>query len=424
MEVYGKIIMIATPFFFGLVLLEKWYGWYRGNDTVRNMDTVSSLSSGITNVVKDVLGLTFVVLTYQFLVDHLTIYKVQTTVLTYLIAFVSLDFSGYWLHRWQHKINFFWNRHAIHHSSEEFNLACALRQSVSGFVHIFSFLLLPAALLGVSSSVIAVVIPLHLFAQFWYHTQHIHKMGFLENIIVTPSHHRVHHAINPVYMDKNYGQIFIFWDKWFGSFQPELKEVPPVYGITRAVQTWNPIKINFQHLLFLINDAWRTENFSDKFRIWFMPTGWRPADVAAKFPSHKIEDVYGYKKYDTDNSKQMKIWIWIQFAITTFFTLYLFGNIGRIGIPNVFYYGLFIFLSVYAFTELMDLNPNAFAWELVKNCLGAFFISFYGSWFGIEKIIPAGTILIPAYFIVSTLVSAHFVRNEILTARERKNIVN
>jgi alkylglycerol monooxygenase len=154
-------------------------------------------------------------------------------------------------------------------------------------------------LLGVPASVVAVVAPLHLFAQFWYHTQHINKMGFLEKIIVTPSHHRVHHAINKEYLDKNYGQIFIFWDKWFGTFQEELPDVKPVYGITRPVQTWNPIKINFMHLWLLVKDAWNTKSWKDKFRIWMMPTGWRPADVAEKYPVYKIEDVYNFEKYAT-----------------------------------------------------------------------------------------------------------------------------
>ena len=122
-------------------------------------------------------------------------------------------------------------------------------------------------MLGVPDEVIGVVAPLHLFAQFWYHTQHINKMGFLEKIIVTPSHHRVHHAINQEYIDKNLDQIFIFWDKLFGTFQEELKEVPPVYGITRPVRTWNPVKINFQHLWLLIKDAWRTKSWKDKFTL-------------------------------------------------------------------------------------------------------------------------------------------------------------
>ncbi|MFT3910281.1 MAG: sterol desaturase family protein [Ferruginibacter sp.] len=303
MEAYGKILLIAMPIFLLLVLFEKWYGWRKGKDTVRSMDMISSLSSGVTNVTKDVLGLSVALITYEWLLSKIAITHINATWLTYVVAFIVLDFAGYTVHALDHKINFFWNSHIIHHSSEEFNLACALRQSVSVFVRLFVILLLPAALLGVPATVIAVVAPLHLFAQFWYHTQHINKMGFLEKIIVTPSHHRVHHAINREYIDKNYGQIFIFWDKLFGTFQEELKEVPAVYGITRPAQTWNPIKINFQHMLLLIQDAWRTKNWKDKLRVWYKPTGWRPADVAEKYPVYKIENVYAFEKYDTGFSK-------------------------------------------------------------------------------------------------------------------------
>jgi sterol desaturase/sphingolipid hydroxylase (fatty acid hydroxylase superfamily) len=239
------------------------------------MDMISSLSSGVTNVTKDVIGLYFIILSYPFFLKHLSVTTVASGILTYVIAFMALDFAGYWVHRLQHVTNFFWNGHIVHHSSEEFNLACALRQSISSIVKTFAIFLLPAALLGVPATVIGVVAPLHLFAQFWYHTQHINKMGFLEKIIVTPSHHRVHHAINKEYIDKNYGQIFIFWDKWFGTFQEELPNVPPVYGITRPVRTWNPIKINFQHAWLLIKDAWLTNSWKDKFFLWFKPTGYR-----------------------------------------------------------------------------------------------------------------------------------------------------
>jgi alkylglycerol monooxygenase len=260
MEIYGKILLIAMPAFLLLVLFEKWYGWRKGKDTVRNLDMISSLTSGVTNVTKDVLGLSLAIVTYPWLVEHLALTHIPNTIIVYIIAFFALDLAGYWMHRIQHITNFFWNGHLIHHSSEDFNLACALRQSISGIVKLFIIFLLPAAVLGVPENVIATVAPLHLFAQFWYHTEHINKMGFLEKIIVTPSHHRVHHAINPEYIDKNYGQIFIFWDKWFGSYQPEIAEVKPVYGITRPVRTWNPIKINFIHAWLLIKDAWRAKS--------------------------------------------------------------------------------------------------------------------------------------------------------------------
>ena len=202
MEAYGKILLIAMPVFLLLVLFEKWYGWRKGKDTVRNMDMISSLGSGVTNVTKDVLGLSVALVTYEWMVNHMAITHIKDSWLTYVIAFIVLDFAGYVVHAIDHKVNFFWNSHIIHHSSEEFNLACALRQSVSVFVRLFVILLLPAAVLGVPAQVIAVVAPLHLFAQFWYHTQHIGRMGFLEKIIVTPSHHRVHHAINKEYIDK------------------------------------------------------------------------------------------------------------------------------------------------------------------------------------------------------------------------------
>ncbi|MES1219022.1 MAG: sterol desaturase family protein, partial [Bacteroidota bacterium] len=134
MEAYGKILLIAMPAFLALVLFEKWWGWRKGKDTVRNMDMISSLSSGVTNVTKDVIGLYLVVLSYPFLLKYLAITHVHSTIAVYIIAFFSLDFAGYWVHRLQHVTNFFWNGHIVHHSSEEFNLACALRQSISAIV--------------------------------------------------------------------------------------------------------------------------------------------------------------------------------------------------------------------------------------------------------------------------------------------------
>jgi sterol desaturase/sphingolipid hydroxylase (fatty acid hydroxylase superfamily) len=409
METYGKILLIAMPVFLVLVLLEKWYGWYKGMDTVRNMDMISSLSSGITNVTKDVLGLSIAIISYGWMVDKFSITHIDSGFWTYFIAFMALDFSGYWVHRIAHEYNLFWNNHIVHHSSEEFNLACALRQSISVIFRIFTFFLLPAAILGVPQEVIAIVGPLHLFAQFWYHTRHIGKMGFLENIIVTPSHHRVHHAINPIYLDKNYSQIFIFWDKLFGTYQEELKDVPPVYGITRPVQTWNPIKINFQHLWLLIKDAWRTQNLKDKFRIWFMPTGWRPADVAEKYPLKKITDVYHFDKYDPKASIELHAWCWIQLLSMLAFISYFFGNIATIGSPGIFYYGGFIFLGIYAITDLMDRNSSAIIWETIKNLFGFYLIYSQGDWFGSEKFIPGIKMFILTYFVISSLVTGYFV---------------
>lgn len=413
MATYGKILLIAMPFFLLLVLFEKWWGWYKGNDTVRNMDMISSLSSGITNVTKDVLGLTMIIYSYGWMVDHWALTHVRSSVWNYIIAFVALDLAGYWIHRMAHEVNVFWNNHIIHHSSEEYNLACALRQSISVFVRVFTVLLLPAALLGVPQEVIAVVAPLHLFVQFWYHTQHIGKMGFLEKIIVTPSHHRVHHAINPEYLDKNFSEVFIIWDHLFGTFQPELDAVPAVYGVTRPVNTWNPIKINFMHLKLLLTDAWYTKSWRDKGRIWFMPTGWRPADRASLAPINKIDDLFSYKKYDTPTVAGLTGWCWFQMVMLLLFVSWLFSQIIEIGQPEIYLYGLFIFLFVYALTELMDGHPLAYIWESVKSLLGISFLLYQGSWFGLTFATSLINVLLFAYFLSAPLVSFLLLRKKL-----------
>jgi sterol desaturase/sphingolipid hydroxylase (fatty acid hydroxylase superfamily) len=416
METYGKILIIAMPLFLLLVVFEKWYGWRKGFDTVRTLDMVSSLSSGVTNSTKDVLGLSIAIISYGWLVNHLAIVHIQSSWLLYVIAFFALDFAGYWIHRLAHSINFFWNNHIVHHSSEEYNLACALRQSISVYVKIYVVLLLPAALLGVPEKVIAVVAPLHLFAQFWYHTRHIGRMGFLEYIIVTPSHHRVHHAINPEYLDKNYGQIFIFWDRMFGTYQEEQANIPAVYGVTRPVRTWNPIKINFMHLWLLIKDAWHAKSWKDKLRIWFMPLGWRPADVAKKYPVYKIEDVYHFEKYDTPASKGFQTYLWVQLICMLLLVSYLFANVAMIkqlSIAHLFIYGGFIFVQVYALTELMDRAKYAWILETVKNIACVAFIAQTGEWFGSNSISPMIAPIVIGYFVLSGIAVYYFSKTPI-----------
>lgn len=408
METYGKILLIAMPAFLALVLFEKWYGWRKGFDTVRNMDMISSLSSGVTNVTKDVLGLAIAIGIYPFMLKYLALTHIENTLLVYILTFIIIDFNGYWVHRWSHKINLFWNLHVIHHSSEEFNLACALRQSISSFFNLFTILLLPAALLGIPGEVIAIVAPIQLFAQFWYHTRHIGKMGFLEKIIVTPSHHRVHHAVNPEYMDKNLSQIFIVWDKLFGTFQAEMEAVPPVYGITRPARTWNPIKINFQHIWLLIKDAWRTNSWKEKFTLWFKPTGYRPADVAARYPVYKIEDVYHFEKYDTPTSTALNAWSWFQLIVLLLSVSYLFGNIAYINSLDssyIYWYGAFVFLSVYSLTELMDRNKYAMIWEILRGGLGLYFIYEQHDWFGASKWVASAQYMMIIYISFSLLIS-------------------
>ncbi|MEY3367268.1 MAG: hypothetical protein RI973_423 [Bacteroidota bacterium] len=411
METYAQVLNIAIPIFLALILLEEIAARRLGRSINRGADAISSLSSGITNIVKDVLGLSIVIISYQWLLGKVAVIEITTTWLLYLIAFVAKDFAGYWFHRLEHRVNFLWNRHIIHHSSEEFNLSCALRQSISNVFSYFSFFMLPAALLGVPAKVIAVVAPLHLFAQFWYHTRLIGKMGLLEHIIVTPSHHRVHHAINSQYMDRNFGQILIIWDKLFGTFQAELATVPPVYGVKRPVNTWNPLLINFQHFWLQLSDAWRAEKHLDKLRIWFMPTGWRPADVSVKYPVASLgEDLFLYRKYDTAPGRLLLGWSWLQLIVTLALMLYLFNRIAAVSFPEMLLYGAFLFLSVFCFTSQLDKSSWALLPEALRTLFGLALLWMYdGSWFGLDSALSAAVL---AFLMASLAMAFWFSKRE------------
>ena len=366
MNAYANALLYAIPAFVVLVLIEIAYGHFVKNQKYRFFDTLSSLSSGVTNVLKDSLGLALVLISYPYLVSQLALTQTPSGWPTWVIAFIAIDFAGYWNHRLSHHVNLFWNSHVIHHSSEEFNLACALRQSISNLIGYTAILLLPAALLGVPYQVIAVLAPLHLFGQFWYHTQHIGKLGWLEYILVTPSQHRVHHAINKEYIDKNLGQIFSVWDRLFGTFQEELDEVPPRYGVLKPALTYNPLWINFQHVYNLAFDAWYAKSWIDKMRIWFMPTGWRPADVAARFERSIIEDVYAYQKYHPKETSSRKIIVFTQFLLAIGLLLYFFSQFSSLGTEIQLLTGCLIFLMVMGYSSLMDGSKWALLFEGIR----------------------------------------------------------
>ena len=408
MESYATALLYATPFFIGLVLVEILYGRFVKDQKHNLMDTVSSLSSGLTNVVKDSLGLVLILVSYPFLLEHLALIEIKATWLVWVVAFIVLDFAGYWNHRLSHHINFFWNQHVIHHSSEEFNLACALRQPISNLLGYYALLLIPAALLGVPNQVIAILAPIHLFAQFWYHTQHIGKMGVLEYVIVTPSQHRVHHAINKEYIDKNLGQIFCVWDRMFGTFQEELDDVPPQYGVLKPANTWNPIIINFQHLWRLIQDAWRTKSYWDKLRIWFMPTGWRPQDVKEKYPVAIIENVYNFRKYQPETSSLLKAYALFQLIVTTFLMLFMFYSYSEIGFDGLLLFGAFIFVGIYGYTTLMDGKSYAVWIEVIRGVGGMALIYFTNDWFGINAYLSIGSYVVALYFLVTIFGGIYF----------------
>ena len=412
METYAKVLSYAIPGFVLLIIIESIAAKLMGKKINTPMDTISSLSSGMTNTLKSLMGLSVVIISYGWMVQHFAIFKIESTLWLYLLAFIGLDFAGYWSHRFNHVVNVFWNRHIIHHSSEEFNLSCALRQTISAIVGIYFFLYIPMAIIGIPANVVAVVAPLHLFAQFWYHTKLIDKMGWLEYIIVTPSHHRVHHAINPEYLDKNFSEIFIIWDKLFGTFQPELKEVPPVYGIKRPANTWNPIVINFVHLWSLFLDAWRTSNWWDKIRIWFMPTGWRPNDVLEKYPIEGITNVYEQQKYTSNPSQALTIWSWTQLVINNLLMYYIMVKLGDFQFVDILWYAAFLMISIFSYTSLMDRHWIALPAEFLKAGLGFFLIFRMDGWYLMDTYLPGSTQLVMVYFTLSLLVTVYFLMAE------------
>jgi sterol desaturase/sphingolipid hydroxylase (fatty acid hydroxylase superfamily) len=424
MSAYIEAVKYAMIFFMVTMAIEWLIGKLLKKSIYQPMDTISSISSGMTNNIKSILKLSVVIVSYQWMYEHLALLKIDANWWVYVVAFLGIDFAYYWTHRWNHEYNILWNKHIIHHSSEEYNLACALRQSISDVVQIYFFLYLPMALIGIPPKVINILLPIHLFAQFWYHTRLIGKMGFLENIIVTPSHHRVHHAINDKYIDKNYSSIFIFWDFIFGTFQEEIASEPPVYGIKKPARTWNPILINFMHITQLIKDAYRTKKWSNKFKLWFMPTGWRPDDIKDLYPIEIIEDPYSYNKYETAKDHFITLWSSFQLVVhlaMQFHLIYLISYLNvnldfnsssiievLIQFKLIFLYGLFFILSVWAYTSLMDRAKFSIIMEISKSIIGFLMVVNFPDLMHISEGIIIPKYGIYSYLIISIIINLYY----------------
>ncbi len=403
MDTYANILLITIPIFLVLIVIEVSYGVWKNDQKHSYMDTISSLSSGFTNLMVDILGLGIIIFSYPFFYERLKIVELEESILLYFLAFICVDFASYCHHRLKHSINVFWNMHVIHHSSEEFNLACALRQSITNNLGIGILFLIPAALLGVPAKMISILGPLHLFGQFWYHTRHIGKLGWLEYILVTPSQHRVHHAINEEYIDKNLAAIFCIWDRAFGTFQEELDDVPCVYGTLKPVNTWNPILINFQHLSYLIQDAWHTNNIGDKLKIWFMPTGWRPKDIIDKYPRNSVDNVYDQKKYKPNYTILHKIFVGFHF-ITLNIVLFIFLNsFADLTIFDKSGYLILIFSTIFSFSSIMDGFKWSVSFEFIRIFIGLIVILLQGDFQLTSN--PSMSMFLLSYLIISFILN-------------------
>ncbi len=280
----AQIIVLATPFFFLLIAIEALVGWRRGALTYAWSDTLSSIGLGMMSQVIGIFTKLFMLGIYTWVFLHAAIFILDpASPWVWVGALLAYDFLYYWLHRAGHTVALFWAAHVVHHQSEEYNLSTALRQTGSGWVAGWLFYL-PMALAGVPPLVFAVVALIDLLYQFWVHTRLVGRLGWFDRWFCAPSNHRVHHAVNDVYLDRNYGGIFVFWDRLFGSFQPELDTEPCVYGTRNPLQSWNPVRANLEVYAALAHDSARTRRLRDKLLVWLKPPGWRPADVAARYP--------------------------------------------------------------------------------------------------------------------------------------------
>ena len=358
-------VLYAVPVFFLLISLQLLADRWRGVRTYRTADAINSLSAGVLSTTCGLLTKTVGVLTYTLAWQHLGLLAPDpASPWTWVAAFVFYDFCYYWNHRLGHERNVLWAAHSVHHQSEEYNLSTALRQTSTGFIFGWIFYL-PMALAGIPPLVFLTVAAMNLLYQFWVHTRHVPKLGPLEWVFITPSNHRVHHAQNPVYMDRNYGGVFILWDRLFGTFQEELDEEPVVFGVTTPLASWNPLWANLQFYAQLWQDAVRARSWWDRLRIWFMRTGWRPADVAERYPLAK-PDLARFRKYEVPLPPARTAYAALQFTLYLLGGSYLLAKGDGMGLPALLLGGGWLAFGLFAIGAWLENRPWAMGLELAR----------------------------------------------------------
>lgn len=305
----ASYIALAVPFFFLLIGVELVAARARRRSVYRLADSIGDLGCGMFQQVLLIFLAGSALAGYTFIYERLRLFT-PSPALAWAIAFVGVDFLFYWWHRLSHEVNILWAAHVIHHQSEDYNLAVALRQAIltSYTAQIFYVAL---AFLGVPPLIFASVNAISTLYQFWIHTELVGKLGPLEEFLNTPSHHRVHHAINPRYLDKNHGAIFIVWDRIFGTFQRE--DEAPVFGLVKPFPSVNPIWAQVEPLVALARASAATPRLADKIKVWFASPAWVPPGIA---PYPGVEDGSYVKraKYDPRASRGVQIYAAVQFG--------------------------------------------------------------------------------------------------------------
>jgi sterol desaturase/sphingolipid hydroxylase (fatty acid hydroxylase superfamily) len=313
------LIAMAVPFFLLALLLELIVDRVKGRNYFRANDAINSLSAGTLSTTggyfTGFIGLFF----WGFVLENFSIVDMPLTwfdaspsgMAMWIVAALAWDFCYYWFHRLSHEISIFWAAHAVHHQSEDYNLSTALRQTSTDFLFSWVFYV-PLFLIGFPLQVLLTVKAVNLIYQFWVHTQFVRHLGVLDYVLVTPSNHRVHHAQNERYIDKNFGGMLILWDRMFGTFQDERDDEPVVFGVRKPLANWNPFWANLQVYDYLWFDAVHTKRWRDKLGIWFRHTGWRPADVAEDYPKSRV-DLSTFDKFDPPVAKSIRRYVLAQF---------------------------------------------------------------------------------------------------------------
>ncbi len=387
-----NLIVYAVPLFVLAIVVELTYGQMRGRNTYRLNDAISSLLLGTLSQARRFVTLGVGGYVYYLITQYFSLSLMDTSYWgTWVLAFVLYDFCYYWLHRMGHERTILWAAHVAHHQSEDYNLSTALRQTSTGFLLGWVFYI-PMYLLGVPAEVVVTVASLNLIYQFWVHSEHIPKLGWYEWFFVTASNHRVHHAQNEVYLDRNYGGVFILWDRMFGTFQEELAEQPCIYGIRGPLNSWNPVKAITHIYLDMARDSWNTARWRDKLKVWGSRTGWRPEDVALASPRQK-NDLSSFRKYDPEVSSTVGVYCFCQLLAIVALLNYLQIQEYSYAVGAA---GWSLMLATAVTTALwLEQSPvtTLYKWELLR--LAVLFALLALGWS--RGVVPEGLIAVAAY---------------------------
>lgn len=375
-------IALAIPFFFTLIGIEYVISRLKRRSVYRFNDAVTDLGCGIGSQVVGLFMKGALAAGYLYLYDRFAFLELESKpVVAWLIAFFGVDLLYYWWHRTSHRVNVVWATHIVHHQSQDYNLAVALRQAWFSEPSIWVFYL-PLAFLGVPPLIFLAAKSFSVLYQFWIHTELVGKLGPLEWVLNTPSHHRVHHAINPKYIDKNYAATLIVWDRLFGTFQKE--EEPCVYGTVKPYTSWNPIWANFEHLGYLIRQSLAAPYFTDKIRIWFSNPAWRPRQEgtgAASYERPAAVDAKTFVKWNTSTGIKVTRYVALNFVIIVVMTTFLLFQEANLTPTSLLIGTAFILMTLLIWGGLFERKSWAVYLESVR--LPAFIVLSYAWWAGL-----------------------------------------